>query len=407
MSSAVRIEVCDGSRETTVGAGSAYLAMRRGALTTTFAYADAFVASSDAWALSPDLPLTGRSVTSGLPGALADTAPDRWGRRLIDRRIRGEALAEGRTPPTVTDIDYLLGVSDTSRQGALRYRRDEASSFLALGADVPRLIDLPQVLAATDRISAHGGDDLELVKELLAAGSASLGGARPKASVRDGDQLMIAKFPHRSDEWDVMAWEATALDLAARCGIQAPKHRLIDIGGRSVLLVERFDRDGHTRIPYLSGMTLLGKRDGDTSDYVELAEAMGEYCADVRAQLEQLWRRMAFSVTIHNTDDHLRNHGFLKVRRGWVLSPVFDVNPNPEPGHQRVTTIGWRNDAHGEVAALRAAAPYFHLDDVQATVIWAEVSEAVSTWRAVAAANGIRRAEFNRFADVLDRELAW
>lgn len=408
MSESVRLDVCDGSGEEATLAGVAYLSARRRTLTTTFAFDEAFLGAKGAWALSPDLPLGGgRTVLSGLPGALSDTAPDRWGRNLIDRRIRGEALAAGRTPPMVTDIDYLLGVSDITRQGALRYRRDGEGPFLAPGSDVPRLLDLPHLLATSDRLVADTSDDLGIVKELLAAGSASLGGARPKASVRDGERLWIAKFPHRSDEWDVMAWEATALDLADRCGIATPPHRLVDIAGRSVLLLERFDRSGEHRIPFISAMTLLGKRDGDTADYVEIAEALGAFGAQTRDQLEQMWRRMAFSVAIHNTDDHLRNHGFLRRRDGWMLSPVFDVNPNPAIEDSRVTTIGWRSTSDVEVNALGEVAPYFDVTPSRAAEIWTEVTDSVAGWRSVANANGIRREEINRFAPVLDRRLSW
>ncbi|MFM8351910.1 MAG: type II toxin-antitoxin system HipA family toxin, partial [Actinomycetales bacterium] len=356
------------------------------------------------WPLGPELPLTSQSVVSGLPGPLADSAPDRWGRGLIDRRIRTEAFAAGRTPRTVTDIDYLLGLSDFTRQGALRYRLGDADQVLTDGSTVPKLIDLPRLLNAADRIGS--ADDLAAVKTLLDAGSASLGGARPKASVRDGDRLLLAKFPHRSDQWDVMAWEATALDLAARCGIDVPVHELVRIDGRSVLLLDRFDRSGVDRIPFASGMTLLGKRDGDNADYIEVAEALSEHGADVIADLERMWRRIAFSVAIHNTDDHLRNLGFLRGRGGWTLSPMFDVNPDPDPGSRRVTSIGWRNQPEAESRALIDIAPYFDLSPNLADCILDEVRSVVSHWRAVATANGIPRSRRTPFSQVLDRALA-
>lgn len=405
MSESFRMEVCDGSRAGSPTAGVAFLSSRRGLLTTTFAYSGAFLADRGAWELSPDLPFARQSVTSGLPGALADSAPDRWGRNLIEKRIRGEAVVDGRTPPVVTEVDYLLGVNDRTRQGALRYRRSETSPFLSESSDVPRLVDLPHLLDATDRLARSDENDLGAIKDLLAAGSASLGGARPKASVRDRGRLLLAKFPHHSDDWDVMAWEATALDLAGSCGIDVSAHELIEIGGRSVLLVERFDRDGDTRIPYVSGMTLLGKRDGENADYVEIAEAIGEHGDDVREQLAAMWRRVAFSVAIRNTDDHLRNIGFLRRAGGWVLSPMFDVNPNPIPADRRVTTIGWMNDPAGEAAALLAIAPYFEVEPGQAEGIWREVRDGLSGWRAAAAANGLTAAEIARFTPMLDRSV--
>lgn len=174
-----------------------------------------------------------------------------------------------------------------------------------------------------------------------------------------------------------------------------------------MLLLERFDRSGEHRIPFISAMTLLGKRDWDAADYVEIAEALGVFGAQTRDQLEEMWRRIAFSVAIHNTDDHLRNHGFLRRRNGWVLSPVFDVNPNPAIEDSRVTTIGWRGASDLEVAALGEVAAYFGVDPSRAAGIWAEVTESVAGWRAVAQANGIRRDEINLFAPVLDRRLVW
>ena len=405
MSAAPVIEVHAGSQPDSPRVGTASLTTTRGTVTTTFRYAPAYLAGPHPWALGPDLPLTSQSVASGLPGPLADSAPDRWGRGLINRRVRAEALAAGRTPPMVTEIDYLLGVSDLTRQGALRYRLADSSEFLAEGSAVPKLIELARLLDAAERIG--GTDDLAAVETLLAAGSASLGGARPKASVRDGERLLLAKFPHRSDQWDVMAWEATALDLAAMCGIDVPVHELVRIDDRSVLLLERFDRAGVDRIPFASGMTLLGKRDGDNADYLEVAEAISEHGADVTADLERMWRRIAFSVAIHNIDDHLRNLGFLHGRGGWTLAPMFDVNPDPVPASQRVTSIGWRNSPEEEAGALIDIAPHFDLGPNHARSIWQDVCGAAGRWRSAAAANGIPRSQLNAFAHVLDRELAF
>lgn len=399
----MRLEVCDGTKEASPVVGNAYVSTGRRTLSTTFDYSHMYLADPAAWPLSPDLPLVGQSVTAGLPGALADSTPDRWGRNLIDRRIRGEALAAGRTPPTVTDVDYLLGVSDLTRQGALRYRQRDVAPFLAESSEVPRLVDLPHLLNAADELERRGGDDLGPVKELLAAGSASLGGARPKASVSDGDRLLLAKFPHASDEWDVMAWEALALDLAEASGIEVPAHDLVEFGGRNVLLVERFDREGGRRIPFISGMTLVGKRDGENADYIEVAEAISEHGVRVEEQLAQMFRRIVFSVLIHNTDDHLRNHGFLREGPGWQLSPVFDVNANPDIAQRRTTTIAWVDGAAGESAALLRIAPSFGFSPEQGGAVVDEVRDGVSGWRAVAAARGISANEVARFAPVLDR----
>lgn len=402
------VQVCVDTDERTVLAGTAYIAVARGAVTTTFVYDDAYLARDDAWAISPDLPLTGRTTTAGLPGGLADSAPDRWGRNLIKKRLQALAREEGRTAPTVTELDYLLGVSDTTRQGALRLRNSSAGPYLAEGVTVPKLLELPRVLQATDEVARSDGsdDDMAAVKLLLDAGSASLGGARPKASVRDGDKLLMAKFPHHGDEWDVMAWEMTALDLAERAGLPTPARRLLDVGGRQVLLLDRFDRTDDQRVPYISAMTLLNGTDGGTYDYLELAESLADHGSDVVDDLRQLWRRIAFSIAVHNTDDHLRNHGFLHRHGGWTLAPVFDVNPNPDPAVERVTTINFTASREAELEALIEASAYFHLNRDEAQKVWLDVLDAVRDWRLVAERNGVPDTELRLFQDVLGHSAA-
>lgn len=256
-----------------------------------------------------------------------------------------------------------------------------------------RLVELSALLAAA-RVVERGSDDLAAVKTLLAAGSASLGGARPKASIRDGDRLSIAKFPHQANGWNVMAWEATALDLAARCDIKTPPHRLERVGDASILLVERFDRSEHGRLPYISAMTLLDRTDGEDADYVEIAEAFAVHGSRVRDYLRQLWRRIAFCLAVNNTDDHLRNHGFLRAAGGWTLAPIFDVNPNPEPT-ERLTSIVGSTDRVGGLEALLGVARG------EALEAWDRIRRVVSGWRTVAGANGISVKDQHRFADGL------
>ena len=386
--------------------GTAFVTTRRGTVTTRFAYDASYLARSDAWAISPELPLEGgRATTTGLPGAMADTAPDRWGRNLIRKRLKAQERPVAGAPPTLTEVDFLLGVSDLTRQGALRYTRSGVDEFAAANPGVPTLIELPKLLNAADIVSRDTAqrDELAAIKALLDAGSASLGGARPKASVRDGDRLLIAKFPHHGDEWDVMSWEKTALDLAERCGISTPRRQLVDVSGRRVLLIERFDRNGAERIPYISAMTLLLGRDGESHDYVEVAEALTEHGGDVTNDLRQLWRRIAFHIAINNTDDHLRNHGLLRAAAGWVLSPAFDINPNPDPDAVRVTSINYTTDPSETMTALVEAAPYFALTADKAREIADDVRAGMIGWRAAATANGIAESEQRRFADVLPR----
>ena len=381
-----------------VDVGTAYFTRRRGTSSTSFHYAPSYLSRKDAYPIDPALGLfAGPQQIDGIPGAFADCSPDRWGKSLITKRQQALALRENRTPPSLGDVDFLVGVSDLTRQGALRFRLSVDGPFVDPDLQVPKLVELPRLLRAADQVADHG-DDLAAIKALLDAGSGSLGGARPKASVRDEDRLLIAKFPHRGDEWDVMAWEKTALDLAELAGIEVPGSELIEINGRHVLVLERFDRHGVRRHGYISAMTLIEGRDGDVRDYVEVAETLAEHGARVRADLHELWRRIAFSVAIHNTDDHLRNHGFLRETSGWSLSPVFDVNPNPIVSEQRVTGIGGARSRTDELNGLMTYAETFDLSTREAQQILREVSDAAADWRRVAASHGIGEAERHRFA---------
>jgi serine/threonine-protein kinase HipA len=380
-----------------VEVGTAYFTRRRSTSSMSFHYAQSYLGRKGAYAIDPALELfAGPQQIDGLPGAFADCSPDRWGKSLITKRLQALALRENRTAPSLADVDFLIGVSDLTRQGALRFKRNTNAPFLDPDLQVPKMVELPRLLSAADQV-ADGGDDLAAIKALLEAGSGSLGGARPKASVRDENRLLMAKFPHRNDDWDVMAWEKTALDLAARAGIDVPGSELVQIDGRHVLVLERFDRHGVRRRGYISAMTLIEGRDGDVRDYVEVAETLAEHGARVRADLHELWRRIAFSVAIHNTDDHLRNHGFLHEVGGWVLSPVFDVNPNPIVSEERVTGIGGARSRADELAGLMMYAETFDLSAGEAQQILREVSDATEDWRRIAASHGIGEVERHRF----------
>ena len=245
------------------------------------------------------------------------------------------------------------------------------------------------------------------MRDLLRAGS-SLGGARPKAHVLLPDgRTAIAKFPSATnDEWDVMRWEAVALELAARSGIATPERELHEIGGKSVLIVTRFDRDGGHRIGYASAMTMLEATDGDDRSYLDIADAIERESADAEGDLRELWRRIAFSLLISNTDDHLRNHGFLRSSTaGWRLSPIFDVNPNPQPVGQRLSTAIALGSAD-TIQTLLDVADLFRLDDDQARSTLSDVIEATSQWRQIAAANGLDAAAIDDMEPAFEHELA-
>lgn len=391
----------------TRAAGDAYFNFRRGRLTATFSYDRDYLTLRGAYAIDPALRLTAGPWSSprGLPGAFSDAAPDRWGRNLIAKRLRAEAGVEGRPPPALDDRDYLLGVSDETRQGALRFKTEVGGDFQHPAPDVPKLIALPALLHAANAVARDEPDNMEAIKTLLDAGTGSLGGARPKASVRDDDRLLIAKFPHHADGWSVIAWEKTALDLAETAGISVPNRQLVGIDGNPVLLLDRFDREGANRVGYFSAMTLLEAQDGQPRDYTEIAEVIPEHSAATTEDLRQLWRRIAFSVAVHNTDDHLRNHGFVRQGAGWRLAPAFDINPNPELGAQRVTSIGGGVSPADEVSALLVYSESFGLTDSQARAVLREVADAASNWEAVARRNGIAEAEISRFRRTLSHTI--
>ena len=406
--SAIDVFIGDGTNPgDTTQVGTAFTRIRRSQVTTTFTYDTGYLANTRAFDVSPDLPLVERGGSvAGLPGAFADCSPDRWGRNLILKRLLADHPSESGPARAVTDVDFLLGVSDATRQGALRFAIGDHPEFQAPGVDVPKLIELPALLRAAERVAgaAGGADEFEAVKALLDAGTGSLGGARPKASVRDGERLMIAKFPHPHDDWDVMAWETVALDLVVDAGVQVPEHDLIEIDGRNVVLLERFDRREGVRVPYVSAMSLLRGGDGEHRDYLEIAEAIVDSGAAVDSDLAELFRRIAFSIAVHNTDDHLRNHGFLHVASGWQLSPAFDINPNPIAGAQRMTSIAYA-DGTSEGQALLRSCDHFGLDEAAALPIVADVSQAVSSWRDVARRHGITAAEQHRFAAILEAKV--
>jgi serine/threonine-protein kinase HipA len=392
-------------------AGRLWSHRRRGRESATFSYLPGYLARDDAYALDPMLPLLDgpQQTAEGRAtfGAFSDCAPDRWGRRLIQRVERQRASREEGTEKSFGEVDYLLGVRDDLRQGALRFRDPETGIYLADEQDgVPDLLQLPALLGAAERTERDEASAEEL-RRLLRGGS-SLGGARPKAHVIDaGGRLAIAKFPRPGDEWDVMRWEAVALALARAAGISIPDFVLHEIDGKAVLIVDRFDRVGERRIGYVSAMTMLEAIDGDSGSYLDIAEAIEDHSAAAGDELRQLWRRIAFSVLISNTDDHLRNHGFRRISTaGWSLSPAFDLNPDPEPGPKRLSTA---IDAHTDAAridVLIEVAGHFRLDAEGAARTLAEVESAVRGWRSAAREAGVAPAEIERVAPAFEHEQA-
>jgi serine/threonine-protein kinase HipA len=389
-------------------AGLLFSHRRGGRESASFSYDPAYLARPDAYALDPSLPLVqgGLQTPVGLSmfRAFADATPDRWGRNLIVREERHRATAEGGTPRSLGEIDFLLGVRDDLRQGALRFRDQETGIFLAdEDSGVPHVTGLGTLLHAAEHLESDEETEEEL-RELLRGGS-SLGGARPKAHVIDNEgRIAIAKFPRsRFDEWDVTAWESVALHLARLAGILVPKSELLRVANRGVLIVDRFDRDGTRRIGYLSAMTMLEARDGDVGSYLEIASKIEEVSPRATRDLHELWRRMAFTILISNTDDHLRNHAFLHAGgNAWSLSPAFDLNPNPSTGPKHLTTAIDEADTTASIETLMSVAPYFRLNEQDGADVLREVLGATSRWSEVAAGRNIPKAEIERMAQAFD-----
>jgi len=389
-------------------AGTLHSHRRRSTESATFVYDDAYLGEPGSYALDPGLPLTGGQhqtrVGQALFGAFSDSAPDRWGRTLIHRAEQRKARADGVATRSLGEVDYLVGVRDDLRQGALRFRSVENGPFLAEDdVGVPAVTQLPDLLELAARAEADTASYDEL-RRLVRAGS-SLGGARPKAHVAGTDgRVAIAKFPSAStDSWNVMAWEKVAHDLARAAGVVVPDSELIRIDGRSVHIIDRFDRLGEERIGYTSAMTMLEAADGDQRSYLEIASAIEERSPATTRDLHQLWRRIAFFVLISNTDDHLRNHAFLHVRAdAWTLSPAFDLNPNPDSRPKDLTTAIDATDTAATIANVRGVAEYFRLGSAQAQAVLTEVAEAVRGWRTTAREHGLSDREIDDMAPAFD-----
>jgi serine/threonine-protein kinase HipA len=384
-------------------------ASRRGE-TVTFEYDETWLGDANRFSIEPALTLTAGAfppqVGQPIFGSIGDSAPDTWGRRLMQRAERHLAEREGRQVRTLGELHYLLGVADETRLGALRFRwRGEEVFQSPVREGVPALIELGRLLQITERIERYEETDDDL--QLIFAPGSSLGGARPKASVIDQHgHLSIAKFPKESDDYSIETWEEIALRLAEQAGIQTPKHALLQVAGKQVLLSLRFDRDNGWRIPFLSAMSMTGSRDGERGSYPELVDALTAHGAQAKEDALQLYRRVVFNVLVSNVDDHLRNHGFLwSGQGGWILSPAYDLNPTPVDVKARILTTNIDLDEGTcSVELLQETAGYFGLGDRQSCTIIREVAEVTRTWQAVAAGVGARRAEITRMASAFEHE---
>lgn len=347
---------------------------------------------------SPDKPIF---------GAIDDSAPDRWGRLLMRRAERKIAEKEKRAARSLRELDFLLLVDDEARQGALRFKREQNGPFLTAydAGRIPPLVKVGQLLTAATHVLQESDTDEDL--QLLLAPGSSLGGARPKASIRDTDgHLAIAKFPRKDDEINVIAWEAVALSLASKANIKIPDWRLESVGHRQILLSRRFDRKNNIRIPFLSAMSVLGAKDNEMHSYLEIADAIRQMSASPKEDLEALWRRIVFNVLISNVDDHLRNHAFLYMgTSGWRLSPAYDLNPTPTDIKPRIlsTSIDLVEPSASLDLTLNVA-HYFDLEAKYAKRILKEVGSVTALWRNEAAKLKIKKQEIDRMASAFEHE---
>ncbi len=372
----------------------------------SFEYSEEWLKQQN-FVIDPDLQLyKGRQYINDdkkIFGAFADSCPDRWGRKLMDRREELRARENNERPRKLLESDYLLGVYDESRMGGLRFKTNEDGPFLSDDVEFSTppwtsLRELEQASIAFE--NEDNGLDDKWLKQLLAPGS-SLGGARPKASVKAPDEtLWIAKFPSKHDDIDSGAWEMVVHDLAIMCGLNVPEakaEKFSKLG--TTFLVKRFDRDGEKRIHFSSAMTMLGKSDGanaaDGSSYLEIVSFLKANGAHPKDDIKELWKRIVFSIAVSNTDDHFRNHGFILENDGWSLSPMYDVNPDLYGRYLSLNINDTESMLDFDVAI--DAAPYYGIEKKDAEKMVDEIKDIVTNnWKNLASKYGVGRGEIER-----------
>jgi serine/threonine-protein kinase HipA len=367
----------------------------------SFSYDENWLQRPNAQAIDPDLQLFSgeqHNTDSNNFRVFLDSCPDRWGRLLMKRREAIVARQEERRPRVLHEVDYLLGVHDLYRQGALRFKRSLEGEFLdndeRLAA--PPISSLRELAYAAQQVETSDSDDPEFLKWLymLMSPGSSLGGARPKSSVvDDANHLWIAKFPSQHDDYDIAAWEFLAYQLARKAGIDMAPCRIEKFNSQHhTFLTQRFDRTKTSRLHFTSALTQLGYYDGDgDASYLELAQFLTEHGSDTKKDLAQLWRRIVFNIAVSNADDHLRNHGFIFQKSGWALSPAYDINPvTPASGlHLNITDSD--NSLNYDLAM--EVIDFFQLEESEAVKIKGEVLASVRQWESVAKRIGISRNE--------------
>jgi serine/threonine-protein kinase HipA len=401
--------------ETPTSMGVLSVTHTRGHAVFTFSYDKQWIRANKAQSLDPDLQLYDgpQFLAGGKPnfGLFLDSSPDRWGRVLMDRREAILARKDNRKPKPLFEEDYLLGVYDAHRMGALRFKLEQDGPFLNdnQGLAVPPWTSLRELEFASFQLEGDTLNDDESLKwiNILIAPGASLGGARPKAGVTDEKgHLWIAKFPSLKDRTDIGAWEMVVNELAEKVGINIAKGMAkVYNGEQHTFLSQRFDRtENGERIHFASAMTLLGQSDGATgASYLQLAEFILQNSAAPNANLEELWRRIVFYIAVKNTDDHLRNHGFLLTPDGWTISPAYDVNPVYFGTALTLNISETDNALDWDLA--RSVAKYFRIKARQATEIIAMTRSTVGQWSRIASKYKIKRSEQELMAQAFEHAL--
>lgn len=366
-----------------------------------FAYEPTWLKHAHGFPLNPELDLFAGEFFPGDSnfGVFMDSCPDRWGQILMKRREAVEAKEEGRTPRNLGPWEFLLGVQDCTRMGALRFSRPGEQNFLADEAlSAPPVARIAELQAVAFELTRKKQDNLDKIREwlkVLVAPGSSLGGARPKANLVDEDgNLWIAKFPSADDDYDVAVWEKLLQDLAQDCGIVVPESRLMQTGsGYHTFLVKRFDRiDGNRRF-FASAMTMLGHIDTEDASYLEMAEFLATYgeADHIAGDLEELFTRIAFNVATASRDDHLRNHGFIRSPDGWRLAPAFDMNPSFRKD-EHVLSLDLYN-RQPDLDVVLATADYYRLETGRARKIVNDVCRVVGGWKTRARKLGLTSQE--------------
>lgn len=411
-----QIEVYAGFLENETQIGTLYASSMRGKSVYSFEFTENWLTNYSHINLDPDLYNTsGRQFVSNdkkIFGFLSDCLPDRWGRRLLKRKEEILSKEENRETKELSELDFLIGVNDESRMGALRFKYPNSKEFICANDlyNVPPLENLRKLEQASIEFEKSDFQNDKWLKVLLEPGS-SLGGARPKATVKDEKgQLWIAKFPSNHDEYNIGAWEKTTSDLARLAGLNIPETMKKEFSTKgTTFLTKRFDRiytnKEVQRVHFASALTLLGKTDGanyeDGSSYLELVDFIKSNCVNVNKDLEELWNRIVFSILVSNTDDHLRNHSFILTKEGWNLSPLFDVNPNPK-GKELSLNISENNNLKRLYLALDTA-KYYNLSFEKAKNNAIKIATIVKdNWQRIAKQNGCSQAEIEMMKNAFE-----